>query len=709
VESRFRDAEAERAIETYATAAGADLALRVHTARLLGEEPSLVLHDGGSASVKLRAMDIYGDIHEVLHVSGEGESLATIEPHGFVALRLAPLRRLAERPGTTDDEVHAELCTSRISHGAASHARWLRGDTLVSSAEPPPDALIHAILPGKYVDHAHADAILAVVNQPDAADVINHIFAERALFVPYAPAGAALAKKTADLWRARGPRHKPALVIADKHGIYTWGETAEESYAAMVDAVTLVENYIVETRMAGSRPTISAPDPELYVKLAPLIRGILARASGQQWITTWRTSAAMRAFCDRIDMTILAQFGCASPEHAAVLKAKPLVLSDINATTAAFFRRRVGDAINDYASGYEDYIRRASSARKVTRRDVDPWPRVILVEGLGALTAGRSAAEAEKIADLYEHTASIIDAAHAMQGFKPAGELDVFDAEHAGADADYRAQERARHGDFARAPLDRRIALVTGAAAGIGLATARALLKAGAHVVLTDRSEAALTQVARSLADQYPKRVEKIGCDVVIEAQVRRAVNHACMRFGGLDIVISNAGGAFSGTLHSAPGKEALRASLELNLLGHQNVACAAADVLLMQDTGGVLLFSAASNALSQSPEAGPYAVAEAALLALMRQYAIDLGPHGVRSNAVSPGRVNTDLWSGGMLEARSNARGIPPEAFFRTNLLGRETTVGDVAAALVYLCTADATTGCVITVDGGLAPAFVR
>jgi NAD(P)-dependent dehydrogenase (short-subunit alcohol dehydrogenase family) len=243
----------------------------------------------------------------------------------------------------------------------------------------------------------------------------------------------------------------------------------------------------------------------------------------------------------------------------------------------------------------------------------------------------------------------------------------------------------------------------------VGLATARALLKAGAHVVLADRNEASLAEVEKPLAAAFRERVTHVGCDVVIEGQARRAVGHACTRFGGLDIVVSNAGSAFSGLLHSPSGHTALRASCELNLFGHQNVARAAAEVFLLQSAGGVLLFNASSGVLSQGPDAGPYAVPEAALLALMRQYAIDLGPHGIRSNAVSAGRVRSDLWSDTPPESRSKSRTIPAEEYFRANVLGRETTADDVGGAFAYLAGAAATTGCVITVDGGIASAFLR
>ena len=691
MESRFRPGEAERYVERYAPTFGDDLARRVHTAHLLAEDPGVVLFEGGSVSVKCLTTDLFGDPIEVLQISGRGADLNQIEPSDFASCRLAVVRQILDRTSTIELGVIAELSSSRLR---------------VDDPAPPSTTLMHAILPGRFVDHALADAVLSVVSQPEPDAIINRIFGDRALFVPYAPAGAPLARRTVELLRARlvagAPR--PSVVVAERHGIFTWGETAEESYAAMVSAISLVEAYIGEARGASSRPTISVPDMQLYSKVAPLFRGVLARVTAKPWLLTWRTSTLMRAFCDRLEMTLLAQLGSAAPDHAARTKWKPLVISSLDFTNPAAARGLLEDALHSYASAYEDYVRRASASRRRAPKLLDPWPRVILFEGLGALTLGRSAAEAERAAEIYEHAAGILDAAYAMRGFKPAGEIEVFDAEHG-------AWARQTSGAAETRPLDGKIALVTGATTEVGLATARALLKAGAHVVLADRNEASLEEVERPLADAADNRsrVTHIACDVVIEAQVRRTIAHACTHFGGLDIVVSNAGSAFSGLLHSASGHTALRASLELNLLGHQNVARAASEVFLLQGVGGVLLFNASSGVLSQGPDAGPYAVPEAALLALMRQYAIDLGPHGIRSNAVSAGRVRADLWSDNPPESRSKSRTIPAEEYFRANLLARETTADDVGGAFVFLAGAAATTGCVITVDGGNASAFPR
>jgi len=690
MQSLYDPAEAQRALDLYGPAHGEDLALRVYTSRLLGQDPALVLHGGGNTSVKSWVTELLGDVTEVLFVKGSGSDLAGIEPEGFPGCRLAHLRRCCERPSMSDEHMVAQL----------------RGQ-MIDPASPTPsvEALLHAYLPGKFIDHTHADAVLSVVDQPYSAKSARAVWGPGVLFVPYVMPGFALARRVAELWRARSADETPTLMILDKHGIFTWGATAQESYERMINAVTAAEEWIKERRADSARITMSVPPaPEIYTKVAPIFRGALARASGKSWITSWRSTPALRDFSDRDDLAEVSQIGCATPDHVLRTKAIPLLIAGPFDGDAHVLRARITEAIAGYAGGYHDYFRLASGARKVTKRELDPWPRVVLFEGLGALTLGKSKVDAEIAADIYEHTAQIIEETTSLDGYQPVPVLDLFDLEYWSLE-----QAKLLRGATAGGPLERRVALVTGAASGIGLATSRALLAAGAHVVVTDRQGDAMAKAADELALQWPGRVAHAVCDVTSFNDARQAAGVAADRFGGLDIVISNAGTAPMGALHTTSGDGALRGSLEVNLLGHQNVARAATEIMLAQDSGGVLLFNASKSAFNPGPDFGPYAVAKAALVALMRQYAIDLAPRGIRANAVNADRIRTDLFGGGLAEARALARGVPVDEYFRTNLLHRETTVDDVAQAFVYLACAEATTGGVVTVDGGNPAAFPR
>lgn len=689
MESRYRAAEAAQFVETYGPRWGEDLALRVYTSRLLGQEPDLVLHGGGNTSVKTKVTELVGDVTDVLYVKGSGWDLGAIEPDGFPACRLAQLRRLCELPSLTDEQM----------------VSLLRSHMLEPSAPTPSvEALLHAYLPFKYIDHTHADAVLTVVDQPGSSKLVREVFGDRALFIPYVMPGFALAKRVADLWRALSRvGREPNVMILDKHGIFTWGDTALESYERMIANVTRAERWLEEAT-AISRRTLSSPSPDACARLAPMIRGALTRASGERWICSFRMSPQLLAFCDRDDLDEVSQKGPATPDHVLRTKPLPLLLPPLSPDDKLKTKATIDAAISAYAESYKAYFRRCSAMRPGDRKELDPWPRVVLIEGLGALTLGKSRKDAEIAADIYEHTSAIIEQATANAGYEPASELDIFDVEYWSLE-----QAKLKKSAGGGKALDRHVAFVTGAASGIGLATARVLLAAGAHVTMTDCDEAALERTAKPLLDAHGDRVFLLPCDVTSKDAARAAIRKSTLRFGGLDVVVSNAGAAFEGPIYGEQGDSSLRASLEVNLLGHQNIARFAADVMIQQGAGGVLLFNASKSAFNQGPDFGPYAVPKAALVALMRQYAVDLAPYGIRANAVNADRIRTGIFAGGMLEARARARGVGVDEYFRANLLRRETTAADVAQAFLYLATAEATTGCVITVDGGNAAAFPR
>jgi len=690
MESGYKDHEAKALIDELGPAHGEDLALRVYTSRLLGLERELVLHGGGNTSVKSTAKDIFGEPASVLFIKGSGHDLATIGPSGFPACRLAHLRRCCELPSMSDVEMVTEL----------------RGQMMnPSSPTPSVEALLHAYLPAKFIDHTHADAVLAVVDQPDSGPLVREVLGEAALFIPYVMPGFALAKSVAEAWSAARDRGEtPSMMILDKHGIFTWGETAKESYERMIDAVTLCEKFVKKCLANRDRRTGRMEPLTPHESMGSIARGALHRATGRTWIARWRSSGPLLDFMDREDLDEVSSRGCITPDHVIRTKSHPLVLPFLDGKDRAATSATIEGAVARYAEAYHAYFERCSAARETHPKALDPWPRVLLFPGIGVMSVGRTEAEASIVADVYEHTASVIDAALAIGDYAPVSELDLFDVEYWSLEQAKLAKSASHDG-----PLARRVAMVTGAGSGIGLATARALLLAGAYVLVTDFDEEAAEKRALELNAFARGRVRWSQCDVMNKHEVRDSVRYARDCFGGLDVVVSNAGGVFQGPLHTEAGDLALRESLELNLLGHQNVARVASEVMIAQGTGGALLFNASKSAFNQGPGFGPYAVAKAALLALMRQYAVDLGPFGIRSSAVNADRVRTELFGAGVLEERAKARGLAPDDYFKANLLHRETTVDDVAEAFVYLAAANATTGAVVTVDGGNAAAFPR
>jgi rhamnulose-1-phosphate aldolase/alcohol dehydrogenase len=662
--------------------------LRTYTARLLGADPALVLHGGGNTSVKGVARSaIHGDV-EVIYIKGSGWDLATIEPPGHPAVRLEPLHRLRALPSMSDEAMVNELRTNLLDATAPT---------------PSVETLLHAFLPARFIDHTHADAVLAVADQPNGEQICRRIFEDGLVWVPYVMPGFALARRCGDAFDAHARSGKKAeVIVLERHGIFTFGDTAKESYTRMIAAVSRAEGYIADSRhtvvLGGhDRPAVA---PELTA----LLRGALAKLqqlpTERGPIVHRRATDSILAFLRRPDAEALADVGCATPDH--VIRTKPTALFLHVPDDAAMLGPAILEQLEAYAARYDAYFGEMCAAKSVTRTKLDPWPRIVLVPGLGILSIGQTAAEAEIAADIYEHTIDVMDAAADIGTYAPVSRSDLFDVE-------YWSLEQAKLKKTARLPLAQAIALVTGAGSGIGAATARKLVEAGAHVVLVDVAEEGLTRTAESLGAAASSRVRWIVADVTSRTAVHAAFAHATSVFGGVDIVVSNAGTAPMGDLHSEAGERLLRESLELNLLAHNHVARAAMQVFKTQGRGGCLLWNASKAAVTPGPHFGPYAVAKAALLALMRQYAVDAAPLGVRSNAVNADRIRTALFADGVAEARAAARGITVEEYFKANLLGREVLLGDVADAFVYLAQARATTGSFLTVDGGNAAAFPR
>ncbi len=712
MQSRYDDAEAARWVHELSgpgSPVSELLALRTYSARLIGREADLVLHGGGNTSVKATARTILGETVDVLHVKGSGWDLATIEPPGHPAVRLAPLKALRRLEAMTDEAMVNELRTQLLDAAAPN---------------PSVETLLHALLPARFIDHTHADAILALADQPDARRIFESIFGRGLVWIPYVMPGFALAKRCADAFDQVAAEAVPTVMVLEKHGLFTWGDTARESYERTIDAVTRAERYAAErSRTAAQVPTqapdrvtlmspVSAPSSQLSAphsraaEVLPRLRGVLAKLASlppeRGPIVRLRTTPSLEAFLARPDAAELASKGCMTPDH--VLRTKPAALfverpsyDDAEALTA-----ELEWAIAEYAHAYDAYFTHMCALKGVTRTKLDPWPRVILLPGLGVCAAAPTAKDADIALDIYEHTAAVMQTAADVGSYAPCSRADLFDVE-------YWSLEQAKLKATAELPLGRCVAIVTGAGSGIGRATAGRLLAAGGHVALLDRAADAVDSAAGALRSVHKGRVIAITADVTDGAQVAAAVERVVREWGGLDLLVSNAGTAPEGRLETAAGQAALRHSLDVNLLSHLTVSSAALEVFALQGRGGCLLFNASKAAFNPGPGFGPYAVAKTALVALMRQYAVDLGGRGIRSNAVNADRIRTRLFEGGVLESRAKARGLTVDDYFRANLLGREVTADDVADAFAYLALARATTGCIVTVDGGNAAAFPR
>lgn len=681
MENLWSDKDAASYVDEFASSTvNRDVALRVYTSRLLGNEPRLVLHGGGNTSVKTMVPDMLGEETDVLCVKGSGWDLGDIEPPGLPAVRLEPIRRMAALDALSDaDMVNAQ----RIN--------------LLDASAPNPsvETLLHAFLPHKFVDHTHANAVLALSDQEGGDDLCRDVYGSRMGYVPYIMPGFALAKKAKEVFEA-DPNVEGLVLL--KHGIFTFGDTAQQAYERMIEMVSLAEDRIAARRSQTIVPADIPGGIATVAQVAPILRGLCAEESGDDFrrlVMDFRTSDAIRTFVDGAELDRYGQQGTVTPDHVIRTKHKPLIVRPPRADGLDSFREKAVKAVEAYIADYHAYFARNNATQAIPKTELDPLPRLILVPGLGVFGLGNSAKAASVAADLAETNIDVINDVEAMGVYQIIPEPDIFDIE-------YWSLEQAKLGKGSEKPLQRQIAAVTGGGSGIGAATARALAAAGAEVVVIDRDTGPAEEVAASIGGLG------IACDVTDSDAVAAAFDRIAETYGGLDLVVSNAGAAWSGRIGEVDDAT-LRQSFELNFFAHQSVAQAAVRIMQAQGTGGCLLFNTSKQAVNPGPDFGPYGLPKAATLFLMRQYALDHGRDGIRSNAVNADRIRTGLMTDEMIADRSKARGISEQDYMSGNLLGREVTADDVAKAFLDLALSPKTTGAVLTVDGGNIAAALR
>jgi rhamnose utilization protein RhaD (predicted bifunctional aldolase and dehydrogenase)/NAD(P)-dependent dehydrogenase (short-subunit alcohol dehydrogenase family) len=684
MQSAWNDSNAEAAVARYASLGG-DLARRVYTTRLLGKDPRLVLHGGGNTSVKTRLVDLNGDAVDVLCVKGSGWDMGSIEPAGLPAVRLAPLLKLRARETLSDEEM----------------VRLQRANLIDPSApNPSVEALLHAFIPHKFVDHTHSTAVLALTDQPDGEALCREVFGARVGYVPYIMPGFGLAKAAAQMFDA-DPSVEGLILV--KHGIFSFGADARQAYECMIALVTLAEQRLAKNRKPAFVSVKLPARPAGVADVAPIIRGACSLPDSKtdgawkRFVLDFRGNDAVMKFVNGTEVARYGQAGVVTPDHNIRIKNKPLVVPAPEDGDLIGFKNSVRDAVAAYGETYKSYFARNNVRVGGIKTMLDPMPRVILVPGVGLFGLGRSKNDARVAADLAEAAIATITDAEAVGRFEPLPEADLFDVE-------YWSLEQAKLGSARELPLAAQVVVITGAAGSIGFATAKAFAAAGAEVALLDVDEAAAQAKAKAIGGA----AQGIRCDVTDAASVRDAFAQVASVFGGVDIAVSNAGAAWQGRIGEVD-EAVLRQSFELNFYGHQRVAQAAVKIMRAQGTGGCLLFNVSKQAVNPGPDFGPYGLPKAATLFLVRQYALDHGSEGIRANAVNADRIRSGLLTEEMIASRSRVRGVSEDAYMRGNLLGREVAAEDVAQAFLAQALALKTTADVTTVDGGNIAAALR
>jgi len=670
-------------------AAGADprarlLALRVLTSRLIGRDPDLVMHGGGNTSLKSTAVDVFGEAVEVLHVKGSGWDLETIEARGLPAVRMDALLRLRGLTALSDE---AMVNVQRLN--------------LLDASAPNPsvETLLHAWIPHRFVDHTHATPFLVLANLPEVTAVTRELFGDRLTLVPYVMPGFALAKAAADAFD-RNPEAEGLLLV--NHGHFAWGPDAQSSYDRIIAHTRIVEAWLADRRPERLVPAAALPAGTVAPLLAGL-RGALASAlpdSAALPVLDLRADDAMRAFCARPDLEALALRGVATPDHVIRTKAEVLVLR-----RAAQDAGAMRAAVEGFAARYRDYFAAHAPNAAEPKTMLAPMPGLVWLEGAGVVGVGATAAAARIAADIGCQSARVRADGEAAGGFHPIGPADTFDME-------YWSLEQAKLGSAKAPPLQGRVVLVTGGAGAIGMASARAFAAQGASLFLVDRPGAALDQALAALGRDHGG----FGCDITAPGAATGAVAACAARFGGLDILLSNAGAAMTGAVATLDDAT-LRTSFELNFFAHLAFAQAAIAIFRAQAAGrgargaepGQILFNVSKQAVNPGRGFAAYGLPKATTFFLLRQLALELGEEGIRVNGINADRIRSGLLSPGMIAARSAARGVDEDTYMAGNLLRAEVEARHVAEAFVMLARADRTTGHVMTVDGGNIEAALR
>lgn len=630
----------------------------VYGSRLIGSESTLVLHGGGNTSVKGPWHDVTGVDVEALHVKGSGWDLASIEPAGFTPLPLARMRALVALDALGDREMMAELSAARLDPAAP---------------QPSVETLLHATLPHLAVQHSHADAILTLTNLADGEARVRDLYGERVVVVPYVMPGFDLAKEVARLWEAEGDEGTVGLVLLN-HGLFTFGASTREAYARHIELITLVEEEL--DRAAPVRvpqtPPLPAPDP---VELADLRRAV-SEVAGRPMVLERTDMPQLRALVTHPEVERLTQQGPLTPDHVIRTKRTPLLGRDVEA----------------FADAYRQDFARFEHRGRTALTMLDPAPRVVLDPEFGMVTAGPTAKAARVAADIYHHTAEVLLRAEELGGYRALPPEHYFDLEY------WELEQAKLATGGPPPPLQGEVALVTGAASGIGRACAQALLDRGAAVLGVDL-DPAVADVGSG-----PGWLG-VTADVTDPDAIGQAVQQGVARFGGVDLAVIAAG--IFGATHPIAGfpADGWRSVMSVNLDATTWLLSALHPLLARAPRHGRVVLIGSKNVPAPGAGAAAYSASKAGATQLARVAALEWADDGIRVNVVHPDAVfDTGLWTAERLAERAERYGMTVERYKRRNLLGTEIRSVDVARVVADLLDPgyQAVTGAQVPIDGG-------
>lgn len=675
-----------------------DLSALRYRSNLLGADRSVCNWGGGNTSVKSTEINFKGEEVEVMWVKGSGSDLATMNEQNFTGLKLEDIAPLMGREDMSDEDMVAYL-----------------GHSMIDSAHPRAsiETLLHAFLPFKHVDHTHPDSIISICCVPNGREIADEIYGDRYVWVPYIRPGFLLSKMIAD-----GVKENPnaELVLMEKHGLVVWGETAKESYDKTIDIINEAKAYIDESIKNKKSPSFGGKKYEkieveqrrsLLAKILPPVRGAVSGEEGM--IATFDDSEAVLEFVNSESAETLSQVGAACPDHLVHTKRVPLYVKwNPEEDNESKLIEEIQVAIAQYKKQYEEYFQRYSNEDD---QMFNPSPRIILIPGLGMITTGKDIGNANVSRGLYHRAIAVMKGSDALGGFQSLNAEESFGIEYWPLEL-YKLSLAPKEDEFSR-----KVCFVTGGAGGIGSETCRLFASQGGHIVIADLNLEGGEKVASEINELYGAgRAIAVQMDVTCEEQIQQAFQQATLAFGGVDVLVNNAGLATS-----SPFEETTLAEWNLNMnvlgTGYFLVSREAFIVMKSQKTGGNMIFIGSKNSIYAGKNASAYSSVKALEAHLARCIAAEGGDYGIRVNSVLPDAVlqGSAIWGSKWKEERAAAYGIQTdeldEHYRQRTVLKVNIFPRDIAEAIAFFASSKSakTTGCMLTVDGGVAAAFTR
>ena len=645
-----------------------DLALRIYTTHLLGKNPKLVLHGGGNSSVKSIGKNLYKKNVNLIYVKGSGWDMSNLNELGMPGLELNPLLETVKLNKLNDNDMVNLLRSNLIN---------------ANSPNPSVETLLHAYLPFKFVDHTHSNAFLSILNQPNSQALIKKIFGNKVGIVPYIMPGFSLAKECLKIFKKDEKVQGLALI---NHGIFTFGDSAKQSYERMINFVSDVESYIsknkVKLKTHTNKSKINMSDFMLSVRKS------FSTYSNHKWILKFHNNNDDQVIASTQNLNNLINKGPVTPDHVIRIKSKILFISKNKF-------QKIDEEIKKYCQSYKKYyLKNKTFVHNCTI--TDPLPRIIILEGIGILSLGKKLKDQKISYDIFKSMASSVFDAERIGKFKSIIERDIFKME-------YWPLERAKLDNAKVQSLDGNNVIITGGGGTIGMAIAKKFKQEGANIILIDKKYDKHLLEKNNLHDCF-----LINADLTNNQKLKKIVEKIVLNFGGIDILISNAGRAFQGAIETVDPK-IIKKSYDINFLSHQNISQLTVQVMKKQNTGGLILYNLSKQAINPGKNFGPYGLAKSTTLFLMKQYALECGEYNIRVNGINADRIESGLLTKELINQRATSRGLTKEKYLSNNLLNIQVLADDVAEAFYAQTLLKKTTANIITVDGGNIEASLR